>query len=730
MPQAPLDPILSRQLRRLGIPESDPPAGAQWDALLERVSRTYEESRQSRYLVERSLSIVSTEMQELYAQLERSANQRLERFFERAPDLFCLAGFDGHLTMVNPAWERVLGVPADELLAGPFIELVHPDDRAATGAILDQLSQGRAVVAFENRFRHASGRWVPLRWTAIADLDTGVIYASGRDVTWESEARDLSGKIVEASPSGMILVDSQGVVALANGQAERLFGYGSGELVGLSVEVLVPPGVRSRHEQLRLEFAQAPHDWLMAPGRDLLGISRTGEPVPVEVALNRVTIAGSAYVLAAIADISMRKEVEEELRRARDEALTLARVKADFLANMSHEIRTPLNAIIGLAGLLVDGDLDAEQREHALTIRQAGDTLLTVINDILDFSKIEAGRLALEEVVFEPRETMTEALQIVGGAARAKGLDVSVAFDPTVPDLVRGDPGRVRQVLLNLLSNAVKFTPVGAIHVEVTHSEPTMSYRVADTGGGIAEESLSSLFDAFTQADTSMTRRFGGSGLGLAISRRIVELMGGSISVTSVPHQGSEFSFEIPLPAVQGMPPEDSGDLMAERASQRAGESGPASTAPGLPRMPAGSELDPAGVPDASPDRLRILLVEDNAVNQKVALAMLRRLGHEADAVGDGFEALASLAQIPYDLVLMDCQMPDMDGFAATREWRRIEPGGSRLPIVALTASAMEGDRERCLAAGMDGYITKPVTSRHLAEAIERYRVAQGPTQD
>ena len=717
MPQAPLDPTLSRQLRRLGIPEDEPPqTDAQWRALLERVSRTYEETRASRYLMERSLGIASTEMQELYAQVERSANQRLERFFERAPDLFCLAGFDGHLTMVNPAWERVLGVPAEVLLARPFLELVHPDDHQVTANVLEQLSEGRAVVAFENRFRHSSGRWVPLRWTAIADLDTGIIYASGRDVTWEAEARDLSVKVVQASPSGMILVDSEGLITLANGQAERLFGYAAGELVGLSVEALVPVGDRSQHELLRAAFAQAPSDWLMAPGRDLMGVSRSGDLVAVEVALNRVTIAGSAYVLAAIADIRTRKEVEEELRRARDEALNLAQVKADFLANMSHEIRTPLNAIIGLAGLLVDADLDPEQREHALTVRQAGDTLLAVINDILDFSKIEAGQLALEEVVFEPRETMAEALQIVAGAARAKGLEMTVAFDPAVPDLVRGDPGRVRQVLLNLLSNAVKFTSVGAIRVEVLHAEPIMSFRVTDTGVGIAEESLSSLFDAFTQADTSMTRRFGGSGLGLAISRRIVELMGGSISVTSVPHQGSQFSFEIPLPAVERVPHADSTGERAGPGPQLLWEPGSDS----IPRVPAPP-------PDTAGERLRILLVEDNAVNQKVALAMLRRLGHEADAVGDGFEALASLSQIPYDLVLMDCQMPEMDGFAATREWRRMEPGGSRLPIVALTASAMEGDRERCLAAGMDGYIAKPVTSRHLAEAIERYRAPQRP---
>jgi PAS domain S-box-containing protein len=699
MPETPVDPLLSRQLRRLGLSEVEPPQTAeQWQALLDRIGCTYGETRQSRYLMERSLSIVSTEMQELYAQVERSANQRLERFFDRAPDLFCLAGFDGHLKMVNPAWERVLGVAADELLAHSFLDLLHPDDHGATVAILDQLAEGRSVVAFENRFRHSSGRWVPLRWTAIADLDTGTIYASGRDVTWEVEARDLSVKIVEASPSGMILVDSYGSITLANAQAERLFGYSEGELVGVPVETLVPVDVRARHEELRTGFVADPRDRLMAPGRDLWGVSRSGDPVAVEIALNRVTIAGSAYVLAAIADIGSRKEAEEELRRARDAALNLAQVKADFLANMSHEIRTPLNAIIGLAGLLMDTDLDPEQRGYVGTVRQAGDTLLTVINDILDFSKIDAGRLALEEVVFDPRDTVGEALQIVAGAAQAKGLDLSVGFDDAVPGLVRGDPGRIRQVLLNLLSNAVKFTPVGAIRVEVAHAEPTMSVRVTDTGVGIVEESLSSLFDAFTQADSSMTRRFGGSGLGLAISRRMVELMGGSISVTSVPGEGSQFTFDVPLPAVEGVP-------------QTAPRDEPSGAAP---------------VIGAASDRLRILLVEDNAVNQKVALAMLRKLGHEADAVGDGFEALASLSQIPYDLVLMDCQMPDMDGFTATREWRRRESEGSRLPIVALTASAMEGDRERCLAAVMDGYITKPVTARHLAEAIERHRTREG----
>jgi signal transduction histidine kinase/CheY-like chemotaxis protein/HPt (histidine-containing phosphotransfer) domain-containing protein len=517
--------------------------------------------------------------------------------------------------------------------------------------------------------------------------------------------------VVDALPSHIAILDGEGVIvavnaawrgfARGNGMADPGYGVGANYLEvcrracgdhaeeAPSVATAFAELLRDERTAFHLEYpCHSPEEerWFLLQA-------------------TRFTEGGRPFAVVAHHNITERhlaerqvRETFDALKAAKAEAEGANRAKSEFLANMSHEIRTPMNAIIGMTELLTGTNMDAEQREWLGIIGSSSDVLMTLIDDILDFSKIEAGRLELEAIDFRLDAVMGEVRDMFSAAAREKGLALDFQVDPDAPVQVRGDSARLRQILMNLVSNAIKFTPSGSVAVRARREGAAAGggcfrFEVADTGIGVSPEHARRIFEPFSQADASMTRKFGGTGLGLAISRKLARLMGGDIWLARQGDGGAVFCFTVIFETTRG----------ADRPSD------------GDARISAVPDGDAATAPR------RILLVEDQPANQKVAQGILKKLGHRVDTVDNGREALAALEKKTYDVVLMDIQMPGMDGMAATRRIRSGDGAvlNSGVPIVAMTAHAMKGDRERCLAAGMNAYLAKPISIDRLRTAIE-----------
>jgi PAS domain S-box-containing protein len=496
---------------------------------------------------------------------------------------------------------------------------------------------------------------------------------------------------------GMAIVALDGRWQRVNESLCEIVGYAKAELLQKTFQDITHPDDLDTDLALLRELIDGRRRFYQMEKRYF---HRDGHIVWIRLTASLVRDCAGAplHIIAQIEDIMERKQLEKNLARARDQALEASRLKSEFLAMMSHEIRTPMNGVIGMTALLRDTPLTLTQADYVRTIESSGDSLLTILNDILDYSKIEAGRIELESAPFDVRECVSDALDLFAASAREKNLRLDSTITAGVPACVAGDATRLRQILVNLLGNAIKFTDTGEVKVSL-HAEPLdskssqqrLTFAVSDTGIGIPPEGMERLFKSFSQVDASMTRRFGGTGLGLAISQRLAGLMGGTMWVESEPGRGSTFHFTV---------------VVETRVAPKSAV--PASTAAKV---------------DATLGRrcpLRVLVAEDNPVNQRVATLLLQRLGYRATTVGNGLEAVAALELADYDVILMDVEMPEIDGCEATRRIRATRRATARPWIIALTAGAMPEDRERALAAGMNDFLTKPVRTDALSVALTR----------
>jgi two-component system sensor histidine kinase/response regulator len=776
---------------------------------------------------------------------------QLASIIESSDDAITGVTLEGTILSWNSGAEKMYGYAASEVEGTSLSRLIPPDRQDEIAHIFERITRGEYIHHYETARVGKDSKQIEVSLTVLPLKDgSGRISGAliiGRDITEIKRAQKLlqqQAAAIKASMDGMAILNESGEFVYVNDAYVRIHLCQSpAELLGKKWESLYDEiELRSFKSEIMPALKEAGY-WR----GELIGKRCDGSSYPQEISLAR--IEGGGFV-CVVRDITVRLRTVSELAQARDAALESVRLKAGFLANMSHEIRTPMNGIIGMIELLLNTALTGKQREFADAISSSADTLLSILNDILDFSKIEAGKLEFETVDFNLYSTVEGTSEILAARAEAKGIELASLVFSDVPTRLRGDPGRLRQVLTNLVGNAVKFTERGEVVVRVTKERETAThvvirFTVSDTGIGIPVERHRHLFDAFTQVDSSTTRKYGGTGLGLAISRQLVELMGGQIGFESAPGVGSSFWFtaqfekqraqtapaspvradfdgvrvlivddnetnrtilhhqvtswgmrsgsagsghealallrqaaatgdNYDLAILDMQMPEMDGLMLARviksdpliadiklvmltSLSQRTDadlmrESGVvawltkpvkqsqlfdclvatmnADHAPAPERLTgqhSGEQSEPRLSEQLRPasqvahQSIRILLAEDKLINQKVALNQLQNLGYTADVASNGREAIEALEKKSYDLVLMDCQMPEVDGYEATAEIRRREGASRHTIIVAMTAHAMEGDREKCLAVGMDGYISKPVKSEALDAVLKRW---------
>lgn len=633
---------------------------------------------------------------------------------------------DGIIVEAHEDFALANGYEHSELIGSHVTKFLVPEEHErafeALGSNNELISEFSALKKDGSTFTvEAHGRIIerdglPVRVTVIRDITER---KRAEEALRESQRKYQT--LIETTSDFVWETDALGRFTYCSPQAERLWGIKPEGMIGKSIFDLIPANANQRARDSFSILATSPGPF---SGMEMTALDGQGRHFFMESSgVPFFDDCGRLLGFRGITrDVTERKKAEMELRRSRDElerrvqertadlmkakedAEAAVEAKAAFLASMSHELRTPMNAVIGFSSLLLEEALSSEQRDYIERIRTSGETLLTLINDILDFSKMEKRRVSINLNPLSVRSLLAESMEMVAVEADKKGLKLSQIIGYGTPEVIIGDNGRLRQILVNLLSNAIKFTDAGEISVSVFselvdggRGKHRLSFAVKDTGIGIPSEKIGMLFLPFSRLDTTMSSRYDGSGLGLAISKSLVELMGGRIWAESIPGRGSVFSFTVDCEIVPD----------------------PWRTTTSTARYPD----DMADMAEGCP--LRILVAEDNPSNQKVMVEMLKKMGYRPDAVADGREVIDLLERRPYDIVFMDVRMPEMDGLQATLEIRRRWPvNGPR--IVATTAYALSGDREKCLQAGMDDYLAKPLQKREIARILKRHGRARG----